>query len=1047
MVAVAMAVGSLTGAANVASAADPVIATPVAYGAPDGVFLTWTSPDDTIWLWRVTRTVDGVVTTKEVSYSQNYADYDLAPGQSVTYTVAAESGTGTTYPDSAPVTATRDTKAWTAPDGAQTTELTGRESPSPTDSAGYSPAERPITMYLGSQQGMTDAEAGSDSLSFGRLPGRGTYPLSSAPGSGQISFSSLSCLNQTGTTTGQVAVTDVVYSASGVPLQLGAEFSWSCGGDTTVVHASVRYRSATALAHVVVEAPTALATFIRGSSIVQTWTLRNIGTGPASLGNAVGKGWGVSAQASTGCDGMTLQPAQTCPVDLTVAADSSARPGRQNIQLVMPVTGQMMTSADSTVTVYRELGVPTVKVVGTSAVALSIQATLQNSDQMQPLTGLVIERQVGDSAWTTMATLQPGDIWTDTDVSVGQNISYRATTVAQEGERTAASDPATTTVPGTTLMWTYSGHLYGSGFADTSTTVPPQVEYHPAVAREVTDVAVSPDRQHLALTSDDTTAGRMALTLTDLAGQHPRTLLSFGPVTDPDMSHPLFSPDGKHIAVAFCCNAYPKTYDVGIVDVASGTMHMLDTARGIPYGWSPDGSALLMRLGDPSASTTLGVDWVRLSDEHLTAVPGTAASTNDLNGEFKSVTVSRAGEIAWTSTTTDGSSALFLVPPGGGTPRVVWQPPHCTLANPRFSPTGSSIAVQVRGYGNATSCETGVEAIVEIPHPDTWVPTDGWTRLSTDPVYYPHPMEWLVTQSAPPTVAVSVPALTGPAAAVHLDGSDPDDAVGALSYSCQLDGGAWSPCAATWSLSGLAAGTHTVTAVAIDPARGRSQPATASWKVDSTAPSVTLATVPAQLLGSALNLRWSATDTGGSTVASYDVRERYAAPSGGFTGYVYPSSWQRRSATSLPLTLAGGYTYCFSVRARDALGNTSAFTPERCVTTLLDDRAFAVHGATRGTSAAYVFGTSTRAAGTATALSRSGVNARRLGLLVATCSTCGFVDVWIGSYHWGRLSTHSTTTRYKQVLWLPWSASRSGALVLRPASGAPVYVDGAFIEK
>ena len=239
-----------------------------------------------------------------------------------------------------------------------------------------------------------------------------------------------------------------------------------------------------------------------------------------------------------------------------------------------------------------------------------------------------------------------------------------------------------------------------------------------------------------------------------------------------------------------------------------------------------------------------------------------------------------------------------------------------------------------------------------------------------------------------------------------------------------------------------------MTAVAKDPAGKTSSPAVTTWTVDATAPTVSLGAVPATLLASSLSLVWTAKDTGGSAVKTYDVRTRYAAPGGGFTAYVYPASWQGRTTTTLPVSLTQGNTYCFSVRARDAVGNIGAFTAERCAKVALDDRALTTRGGTRGTSKSYLYGTYTRITGTSQYVSKGSVKARQLGLVVTTCNACASLDVWIGGVKLGRVSTYSATTKVRQVKWLPLSAStRSGTVVVRPASTRSAYVDGLVIQK
>jgi uncharacterized repeat protein (TIGR01451 family) len=121
-----------------------------------------------------------------------------------------------------------------------------------------------------------------------------------------------------------------------------------------------------------------------------------------------------------------------------------------------------------------------------------------------------------------------------------------------------------------------------------------------------------------------------------------------------------------------------------------------------------------------------------------------------------------------------------------------------------------------------------------------------------------------------------------------------------------------------------------------------------------------------------LSVRWSAFDTG-SGVASFDVRYRAAPATGGFGPYVgWLTATAQRSAT-----LVGKYgsTYCFSVRATDADGNTSSWTDERCTSVVLPTTAF---GRSRGWSAVGAGGMRSRTTGSR--LTLDGVEARRLVL-------------------------------------------------------------------
>ncbi|GAA4726476.1 hypothetical protein GCM10025782_26050 [Pedococcus ginsenosidimutans] len=211
--------------------------------------------------------------------------------------------------------------------------------------------------------------------------------------------------------------------------------------------------------------------------------------------------------------------------------------------------------------------------------------------------------------------------------------------------------------------------------------------------------------------------------------------------------------------------------------------------------------------------------------------------------------------------------------------------------------------------------------------------------------------------------------------------------------------------------------------------------------VDVTAPVVRL-TAPTALAttSTAALVAWTGSDSAG--VASYDVRYRRATFGGSLGGYVAVANGTK--VKSLGVNLAAGYQYCFSVRGRDGLGNVSAWTAERCIAKVLDDRSLTIgSSAWTRTGASVFYGgtvTTTRTAGVA--LTRPGVTARQVFVLATTCSSCGSVAVYVGSTKVGTLSLTSSSTRNKVMLSTTLSTARSGTLKLvSTTAGKPVYVD------
>jgi hypothetical protein len=264
------------------------------------------------------------------------------------------------------------------------------------------------------------------------------------------------------------------------------------------------------------------------------------------------------------------------------------------------------------------------------------------------------------------------------------------------------------------------------------------------------------------------------------------------------------------------------------------------------------------------------------------------------------------------------------------------------------------------------------------------------------------------------------------------------------SLSCAVDSAAFSACTTSWNTPTLPAGTHTVRVRTVEPG-GRTTVAARTFVVDTTAPVAKAAALPLALVGTTTKLGLSGTDTGGSTVASYDVRYRYASPTGSFSALSQPAGWQNLRGTSLALTLAKGYSYCFAVRARDAVGNVGAWSAETCTNVAFDDRALTGSGWTRATSSAFWLNTYTTAAASGRVLSAR-ASTRQVGVVAATCWTCGTIEARLNGVYLGRVSLTYPGTRYKQVVWFPAGTLRSGTLTLTTVGTKRVHVDGVVLR-
>jgi hypothetical protein len=280
----------------------------------------------------------------------------------------------------------------------------------------------------------------------------------------------------------------------------------------------------------------------------------------------------------------------------------------------------------------------------------------------------------------------------------------------------------------------------------------------------------------------------------------------------------------------------------------------------------------------------------------------------------------------------------------------------------------------------------------------------------------------------------SAPHVSGPSARIDFASALP---VPGETFTCALDGAAAVACSSPWRRSGLTTGSHTL--VVRSRVNGlRDTLATHTWRVDATPPVVGFRLPGPVTLGSSVPVAFAATDG-----VSYDVRYRSAPPGRAYGTYVYPPAWQRTTTRSMSVAAGQGTEVCWSVRSRDGWGNTSAWTADRCSTVAFDDRALsASSGWRRGSSPAAYLGTLTSTGTRGASLTRVGVTASRVYVVGARCTTCGAVDVWLGSVLLGRVSLAGASAD-RVVYALPRrSTALSGTLRLTAVSTAPVHVDG-----
>src|SRR6266851_1267825 len=126
-------------------------------------------------------------------------------------------------------------------------------------------------------------------------------------------------------------------------------------------------------------------------------------------------------------------------------------------------------------------------------------------------------------------------------------------------------------------------------------------------------------------------------------------------------------------------------------------------------------------------------------------------------------------------------------------------------------------------------------------------------------------------------------------------------------FSCKLDSGAAAACTSPTSYTGLAAGSHTFTVTATDPAGNASTPVSATWTIDLTPPVASITASPANPTNqTTASFSFSSSKPGSTFSCKLD--------SGAAAACTSPTSYSGLSAAS----------HTFTVTATDTAGNVSA---------------------------------------------------------------------------------------------------------------------------
>jgi hypothetical protein len=182
--------------------------------------------------------------------------------------------------------------------------------------------------------------------------------------------------------------------------------------------------------------------------------------------------------------------------------------------------------------------------------------------------------------------------------------------------------------------------------------------------------------------------------------------------------------------------------------------------------------------------------------------------------------------------------------------------------------------------------------------------------------------------------------------------------------------------------------------------------------VDTAPPSLGIASIPAFTEFNSQRVTYAAVDNK-TGVKSYDVRWSSGSSLKAYSSWHYPAGWQRTTATfeTLP-SLVDGYSYCFSIRARDNAGNITPWSVPLCTAKMYDDAALnASAGWKRLTKkVGFYKQTYTQSFAYARTLARFGTYTR-IGVIAFRCPTCGVINIYSGSKLIKQLSLRSTKAK------------------------------------
>ncbi|UMG93126.1 hypothetical protein [Nocardioides sp. TF02-7] len=215
---------------------------------------------------------------------------------------------------------------------------------------------------------------------------------------------------------------------------------------------------------------------------------------------------------------------------------------------------------------------------------------------------------------------------------------------------------------------------------------------------------------------------------------------------------------------------------------------------------------------------------------------------------------------------------------------------------------------------------------------------------------------------------------------------------------------------------------------------------------DATGPTLKVTGPGAQVLAPSFPVTWTATDS-------------LSGPAPSTALYRTSAAWNQAAHGKTSLFVSGlpgskvtfpgkpGTSYCFQVYADDLAGNPRSSTA-RCTTVPLDDRKLTGTGWKRSKGKGHFLGTVTTTTTKGKTLTRTGVKAKRLALVVARSPQGGKVKVTFAGKTLRTVNLKGTGKR-KVVGLATFASVKAGTLKIKvtSANGKRVTIDGLVVAK